>query len=138
VRREFYLPEEDLAFLDALSLPWEALNEGGMQWVVIHDYPVCNGYNIEKVTVAIKIETGYPRTPLDMAYFYPPLVRLDNKAIGALCPQNIDGKVFQRWSRHRTPENPWREGVDDLSTHLCLVDYWFKQEFQKQPNGITA
>lgn len=138
MRRQFQLPEEDINYLESLNLPWEAINEGGMHWVIIDDYPVCPGYNVEKVSVAIKIETGYPRSPLDMAYFFPALQRMDGKGIKALSFQPLDGKQYQRWSRHRTGANPWREGIDDLSTHIGLVSFWFEQEFKKQPNGITA
>jgi len=138
MRRQFHLPEEDITFLESLGLHWEAIVDSGMHWVVTYDYPVFPGYNLKKVTVAIKIETGYPRSPLDMAYFFPALHRSDGKAIGELSIQPIDGKQFQRWSRHRTSANPWREGIDDLSTHMALVSFWFEQEFKKQPNGITT
>lgn len=138
MRKDFQLPEEDVIFLDGLGLSWEAINDHNMQWIIVHDYPVISGYNNEKVSIAVKIETGYPRTQLDMAYFYPALQRLDGKTINATCDQMIDGKQFQRWSRHRTPANPWREGVDDLSTHMALISFWFEQEFIKQANGITA
>lgn len=138
MRKDFQLPQDDVIFLDRLGLPWETLNDQGMQWVIVHDYPVATGYNLKKVSVGIKIETGYPRTKLDMAYFYLALHRLDGKSIKATSVQAIDGKQFQRWSRHRTEANPWREGVDDLSTHLALVSFWFEQEFIKQANGIAA
>lgn len=138
MKKDFLLPQDDLTFLDGLGLPWEAINDRGMQWIVIHDYPVATGYDLDKISVALKIETGYPRTQLDMAYFYPALHRLDRKAINAVSSQSIEGKQFQRWSRHRTAANPWREGVDDLSTHLALVSFWFEQEFIKQANGIAA
>lgn len=138
MRIDFQLPQEDIVFLDNLGLNWEAVNDQGMQWVIVHDYPVADGYNNKKVSVAIKIETGYPRTQLDMAYFHPALQRLDGKAIKAVSDQSIVGKQFQRWSRHRTSVNPWREGIDDISTHLALVSFWFEQEFIKQANGIAA
>jgi Prokaryotic E2 family E len=138
MRRQFQLPEEDIIFLNSLELPWETIVDQGMEWVIIQNYPVCLGYIIENVTLAIKLETGYPRTPLDMAYFFPALQRKDGKGINAISVQPIDGKLFQRWSRHRTPQNPWREGIDDLSTHLSLVSFWFEEEFKKQPNGITT
>src|SRR5690348_3847775 len=135
MKRQFQLPEQDIVYLDSLGLPWEAVNEGGMQWVIIHDYPVPPGYNVRQVSVAIKIESGYPRAQLDMAYFFPTLSRLDGKAINAITFQPIDGKQYQRWSRHRTGQNPWREGIDDLSTHMALVSFWFEKEFIKQPSG---
>lgn len=138
MKRDFLLPQEDIVFLDGMGLPWETINDKGMQWVIVHDYPVPYGYNHETVSVAIKIDTGYPRTQLDMAYFHPAPHRLDGKSINATSNQSIEGKQFQRWSRHRTAANPWREGVDDLSTHLALISFWFEQEFIKQANGITA
>lgn len=138
MRRDFQLPEEDTLFLDNLGLIWEALNDARMQWVIIHNYPVPAGYNVQQVKVAIKMETGYPRTPLDMVYFFPSLNRLDGKRINAVSMQSIGGELFQRWSRHRTPANPWRAGIDDISTHISLISFWFEQEFIKQPNGIAA
>jgi hypothetical protein len=138
MKSDFQLPEEDMIFLNGMGLPWETVNDQGMQWVIIHDYPVAYGFNHQNVSVAIKIETGYPRAPLDMAYFHPALQRIDGKVINAISGQQIDGKQYQRWSRHRTPQNPWREGIDDLATHLALVSFWFEQEFIKQANGIAA
>lgn len=138
MRRDFFLPENDIEYLDSLGLQWETVNEQGMQWVIIRGFPVVKGYNVEFVDVAIKIETGYPRTGLDMAYFFPQISRIDGKTIGAVCDQQIEGKRYQRWSRHRTSQNPWKEGVDDISTHLSLVSFWFTQEFQKRPNGIPS
>jgi hypothetical protein len=137
-RKQFQLPEEDVEFLESLGLSWETLTVPTGLWILIYNYPVCKGYNVETVTVAIKIEPGYPRTQLDMAYFFPSLVRKDGKPIGAISAQQIDGRFFQRWSRHRTGHNPWREGIDNLSTHMGLVSYWFKQEFEKKPNAVPA
>ena len=138
MRRHFQLPEQDVYFLEGLGLQWEAVGDQGMQWVIIHNYPVAPGYNMTSISVAIKIETGYPRAALDMAYFFPFLSRRDGKGINAITTQLIAGVIYQRWSRHRTAANPWREGEDDISTHMSLVSFWFEQEFIKQPNGITT
>jgi len=137
-RRQFALLEEDVEFLDSLGLLWETLSESSGMWLLIYNYPVCGGYNVEKVTAAIKIEPGYPRTQLDMAYFYPGLSRQDGQPIGATSLQQIDGKPYQRWSRHRTGQNPWREGIDNVATHVSLVTRWFRQEFEKRANAIPA
>jgi hypothetical protein len=130
MRRQFSLPEADETFLESLGLLWEAIIENGVRWVFLHGYPVPPGYNHDRVVVAIRVETGYPEAQLDMVYFYPPLARLDGVAIGALSTQPLDGKSFQRWSRHRTGVNPWRPGEDDLSTHLSLVEDWLEREFK--------
>lgn len=130
MRRQFSLPEADETFLESLGLLWEAIIENSVRWLLLHSYPVPPGYNQGSVMVAIRIETGYPEAQLDMVYFYPPLDRLDRVTIGALSTQPLDGKTFQRWSRHRTGVNPWRPGEDDLSTHLALVNDWLEREFR--------
>jgi hypothetical protein len=128
VRRQFQLPEEDTEYLTARGLPWETIFGEGGQWLILRDFPVPSGYNTERVAVAIQITPGYPSAPLDMAYFYPHLCRSNNRGISALSPHNLDGKTWQRWSRHRTPENPWRAGEDSIVTHLALVEWWLEKE----------
>jgi hypothetical protein len=131
MRRDFELPEQDLDHLASLGLSWETFREAGNNWLIIHDYPVPPGYNTSKVKVALQILPGYPVAQLDMAYFYPHLQLANQKTIGAISFQPINGNTFQRWSRHRTPANPWRPGVDDLSTHLASVTHWFERELKK-------
>jgi hypothetical protein len=131
MRRQFSLPEGDEAHLEARGLAWEMVIEGGVQWLIIHDFPAPAGYNQAKVMAAVRIETSYPDTQLDMVYFHPHLARLDGRLIGALASQPLDGKDWQRWSRHRTGQNPWRPGEDDLSTHLALVEHWLERELSK-------
>ena len=50
---------------------------------------------------------------------------------GALSPMTIMGQEFQRWSRHRTGQNPWRPGIDNLHTHLSLVEEWLLREVNR-------
>jgi len=125
------MPEQDVDHLDALGLQWETFRDGGLEWIVVHDFPVPTGYNHEKVDVAIMIPPGYPVAPLDMAYFYPHLQLKNLRTIAAVTFQQILGKLFQRWSRHRTGSNPWRPGIDDLSTHLASITFWFERETKK-------
>ncbi len=130
MRRSFTLPLFDEEYLNRTGFLWETINEGGLPWVLIHEYPVPNGYCQRTTSVALLISPGYPDAQLDMAYFNPALSRIDNKHIGATCIQQIDGKSFQRWSRHRTGENPWRPGIDDIASHMNLVAYWLEREFR--------
>ncbi|MEQ6118919.1 E2/UBC family protein [Reichenbachiella sp. MALMAid0571] len=130
MRRQFALPEEDLDYLTAANLKWETIIEGPHRWLLIHEYPVKDGYNIDSTTAALRIDQGYPNSQIDMVYFFPSISRIDGKPIGALANQSLDGKTYQRWSRHRTGQNPWRPGVDNLETHLMQVDYWMEREFQ--------
>lgn len=126
---DFLLPEEDIEFLEESSYKWETIIVGAQRWLVIDDYPITNGYNVQVAKLALRIDAGYPNSQIDMVYFYPPLSRLDSKPIGALVNQPLKNLNFQRWSRHRTPQNPWRPGIDNLQTHLLLVDYWLQREF---------
>ena len=128
MRRQFRLPPEDEAHLDSLGVPWETVVDANVRWLIVHDRPVPAGYTAERVRVALQIPAGYPDVQIDMVYFEPALARRDGGTIGALTSHPIEGRPWQRWSRHRTPQNPWRLGVDDVAAHLVLVDHWLRRE----------
>jgi hypothetical protein len=129
LRRQFDLLGEDETFLGEYCLSWETIVDGS-PWVLLHDFPAPDGYNLSLVVAAIRLETGYPNAGLDMVYFHPPLARKDGKPIGGTqATQQIDGKAFQRWSRHRTSLNPWKIGYDNLGTHIMLIEDWLQREF---------
>lgn len=130
-RQEFVLPVADATFLDSLNLHWETVHEGGTRWLLIRDWPLPNGFTTAAADIALLLDADYPITQIDMAYFHPQLALSNGRAINALNPQSIEGKSYQRWSRHRTPENPWRMGIDDISTHLALVTTWLERETTK-------
>jgi hypothetical protein len=131
LRRQFDLLPDDEKFLQDYGLNWETIVDGS-QWVLVHDFPTPDGYTASRVTAAIRIETGYPATELNMVYFFPALARKDGKPIGATqAQQELDGKIFQRWSRHRTAQNPWKNGHDNLGTHIFLIEDWLEREFEK-------
>jgi hypothetical protein len=135
MQREFELPVEDKEHLESLEdqgISWETIQESNNNWLLIHNWPVPVGYNEERVSVALSIPSMYPDAQIDMAYFSPSLQRKDGKPINAANQnQLIGGKNWQRWSRHRTAENQWRAGTDNLSTHLTQVKNWFEREFRK-------
>ncbi len=131
-RREFRLPAEDEANLESTGLAWETLVDGGVRWLIVRDRPVSAGYSIARAHTALLIPPAYSDAEIDMVYFDPPLGRADGVPINALAQQQIEGRVWQRWSRHRTPQNPWRPGIDSVATHLLLVDQWLLREFGRQ------
>ncbi len=128
MRREFRLPEADETYLNLRGLPWETILEGSTRWLLIHRYPAPGGYNRLEVSAALLVVPGYPDTGLDMVYVDPHLSLSNGRPIRALATQSIDGKAWQRWSRHRTAANPWRAGFDGIETHLLLVDEWLRRE----------
>lgn len=131
VRRDFGLLAEDEFYLATLGLAWEAILDGGVRRIVIRDWPVPPGYSVLKADVYVRLEAGYPDTQIDMAYFFPHLVRADQRQINALTSEQFGGRDWQRWSRHRTGGSAWRMGEDNLCTHMELVAEWLRAELLK-------
>jgi hypothetical protein len=131
MRREFALPAEDMEWLESRGANYELVREGGVLRVVLYNVPVPPGYQVDRVAVNVRVEAGYPDTQIDMVYFFPDLARTNGRPIGAISPDQFDGKSWQRWSRHRTPANPWRPGIDNLATHFALIHDWLDRETRK-------
>jgi hypothetical protein len=128
MRSQFQLSEEDEQGLAALTLEWETIIEGGTKWLIIRGYPVPEGYNHRQASAALRISPSYPDDQIDMVYFSPALALTSGRAIRQLTPLVIDGKQYQQWSRHRTAQNPWRPGLDNICTHLLQVNNWLDRE----------
>jgi Prokaryotic E2 family E len=127
MRHEFSLPEEDEEYLNSLGMSWETICDGGGQWLLLHNFPFPDGYNCAAGSIAINIPSGYRTAQLDMAYFDPPLNRLDGLPLKQTqAVQQIDGRHWQRWSRHY----PWRAGVDWLATHIAHIKNWLAAGLQ--------
>lgn len=101
-------------------------------WVLIYREAIPAGYNVSEADVAIMIAPGYPPGMLDMAYFSPALV-LANGALprNTQCSASIDDKTWQGWSRHRTPDNPWLPGEDNLESHYFYMRAWLVDELKR-------
>lgn len=128
MRRHFNLHPEDEEELREQGHEWETLVEGSASWLLIPNYQLPAGFNVERACLAIQLPPSYPDTQIDMVYFHPALALRSTKTIGALSTNQLDGRQFQRWSRHRTAANPWRPGHDRITTHLLLVDTWLARE----------
>jgi len=132
-RRQFELPEEDREFFDnRLGLEWEAVKEGDVRRVVIHKFGVPDGYTVTEADLFVRLEAGYPDAQIDMVFFFPHLGLKSGRTIGATTgQQQFDGRSWQQWSRHRTGENPWIPGIDNIERHLLLVREWLDREVRK-------
>jgi hypothetical protein len=127
MRRDFELGPDDARALNALGLAWETVRDGQNLWLIIHDFPIPAGYNIDRARAAIRLDT-YPPGMIDMAYFHPPLSRADGRSINNLTAAQVDGAAYQQWSRHYA----WTSGKDTLGTHVRKVRGWLKHEFRKR------
>jgi hypothetical protein len=122
-RREFSLLAVDEIFLQKSGLKWETLVEQDRRWLMIFDYPIPSGYNVEKTTLLLEIPLQYPAAQIDMFYTYPPLSLQSGRVIE--CTQvraNVYGIEYHGWSRHRGGNSPWDPSTDNVITHLALVE----------------
>jgi hypothetical protein len=116
------LKEEDLKTLNESRKEWELIPWNGNKLLIIRNWDIPSGFNVDKNDVGIVIPLTYPSAQLDMFYFKNPLARADGKQISALSQENFNGEIWQRWSRHRDSSSTWRPDVDDLESHLILLE----------------
>lgn len=125
----FELPVEDQDYAKSLSENLERVLEGGRRWLLLHNFPIPEGYNHNKVTAAVMLPIGYPQSAPDMVYFYPALALTSGKKIHAAeATVTIQGKTYQRWSRHFLTQEPWRPGIDSLETYALMISGWLERE----------
>ncbi len=135
LRRVFPLLLDDIEYLDARGLAWETLFEEPSRWILVRNFPIPEGYNVSYADIAILLPDSYPTTQIDMAYVFPALSLTSGAAINNVdAIQALDNRSFQRWSRHRTQSNPWRPGLDNLGTHIELIEECFLRETTKNGN----
>lgn len=131
-RRQFTLPEEDVELLDGSGLAWETVTEPSGKWLIIHNIALPAELGGGETSAAMQITPGYPSAALDMAYFNPPIRRVDGKAIPCTeSSQPLVGLSWQRWSRHYTSANPWKVGEFNVFTHYLLCRSWLEREARK-------
>ena len=58
MRKQFQLSEEDEECLAALGLEWEAIVEGNTKWLIVHSYPIPDGYNHRQADAALVVLAG--------------------------------------------------------------------------------
>lgn len=128
-RFEFDLPADDAAFLNGLNLRWETLNVSGRLWLLIKQWTPPAPFVPTPCDIAFDL-SSYPAGVIDMAYFFPAIVRTDGKVIPQADHQeSIDGKMWQRWSRHRVDGlNTWNPESDSIATHYAYMLDWFVRE----------
>lgn len=131
-RIDFQLPADDLAYLSDLGHQWEAVQDETQRWLVIRDWRIPKGLTPEVADIALRIESNYPMSQIDMAYFRPALGSTAGVTIPNLTPAQICGETWQQWSRHRAL-NAWRPGVDGLESHLAYVDNFLAEAGGNRP-----
>ncbi|UXJ50305.1 multiubiquitin domain-containing protein [Pseudomonas citronellolis] len=127
-RRDFALLPVDEVHLNESGYCWETFVEGQSRWLVIHDYPLPEGYSPRCVNLALLITAGYPQAMLDMFYLYPAVTLTSGKTIPATeGTATIEGIIYQRWSRHRS----WSPSVDNVVSQLAMADGCLHKEVEQ-------
>ncbi len=130
-QRAFALLPADEAGLAERGLTWSTSVDQGRRWLVLHDVVLPAGFDTAAATIAMEVPPSYPAGEIDMFYVHPHLARLDGVTIPQTqIAQPIDGRSFQRWSRHRGALAPWRPGRDSVLTHLALIDASLAREVE--------
>lgn len=130
LRREFSLLAVDDTHLNATGLKWETVKCEERRWLIIHCYPLLQGYTPATARLAFDIPKDYPQAQIDMFYFDPTVARCDGVAIpNTHVTAVIEEVQFQGWSRHRNGAHPWDPFTDNVATQLALVEHSLAREF---------
>ena len=122
------LPPEDKQYLNTtFPSKWKIESIESECGLIVNDYSLPEGYNFSKADLLILIPNNYPMAHLDMFYLDPGIARKDGKPIEALQDETHLGKKWQRWSRHYQ----WRAGLDDIKTHMYIIENSLKKELKK-------
>lgn len=131
VRHDFSLLDADEDYLTGLSLRWSTVVDNGRRWLILEAYPVPLGYTVNTTKLALEIPPTYPGAQIDMFYVYPPLALASSREIPSTQVRAmIEGVEFHGWSRHRGPGSEWKIGVDNVITHMALVESALQKEVE--------
>ena len=130
-RRDFALLNVDVIYLGRLQLKWETIIEGKRRWLLIHNYPVPVGFTLTATNLVLDIPFSYPGAEIDSFYVYPPLKLKSGRSIPRThLRASLMGLEFHGWSRHRTSANPWDQTIDNVVTHIGLVEASLSKEVE--------
>jgi len=127
MRYEIQLPQADVIALNATKLRWETIRDGGYTWLIIHERPLPQGFDLSRTDTALSIPPMYPDAQIDSVWFSPCPRPRHGAPLHPLSDFRFDGRTWLRLCRHRTKQNAWRPGVDDIASHLAHVDLWLLQ-----------
>lgn len=125
------LPKDD-EYLKQVFGDFRTIIDQGRRWLVVENYQLPDGYSHKQVTLAIEIPSLYPQAEIDMFYTCP-RIYLPNGVTPSCTEveQIIEGKSYQRWSRHRSHVSQWNPVIDSVVTHFSLIEESLLREVQQ-------
>lgn len=119
-----FLPLRDKSFLNGKGFSYREVNDGAQKGIVIDNFPVYpqGKFTADTVSLLILLPIGYPDIAPDMFYTIPTLRFIQTNTLPAQADYMFSsfGTIWQRWSRHSTPD-AWRPGIDGLQSYLQRV-----------------
>ena len=130
--RSFRLLDKDETYLRERGLFWEAFQEDGRRWLILRNFVLPEGYNQSLVDIAVDVPLHYPRAEIDMFHCFPHLTLKAGSVIGETSGRtNIQGQVFQQWSRHLNGQTRWNPTTDSVMTHVAVIEEALLKEVGK-------
>lgn len=129
LRRDFNLLEKDETYLERRNLAWETLIRNRKRWLILRKFSLPNGYDKDSVSIAMDIPDTYPAAAMDMFYCFPSLKLENGRSPDKTDAQiEIEGKQYQRWSRHLNGATRWNPQTDSVISHIAFIeDSFFKE-----------
>lgn len=121
---EDLLPATDLQHLRARGLTFCASISGNFIDVVIPGYGLPPGLDPDTSDLLIRLPAhGWPDVKPDMWWFDPwiKIAATGGYAPASDTPEELQGRRWQRWSRH-FPASNWQPGLDGLGSYLAMID----------------
>ena len=123
------LSDSDQQYLTDKGFEFEALVEGGMILLIIHNFALPSGYQPVAVDLLLRLPLQFPEVGPDMFWTDPVVTYSESggppQATGPNEP--YAGRTWQRWSRH-FGQSLWRPGIDDLRSYLRLIRATLERE----------
>jgi hypothetical protein len=105
------------------------------RFLIFTEFPLPSGtFSVSCCEILVVIPPAYPSQGNDMFWTWPRIERLDGKIIPGTIPaeipegnrdtRTVDGKVFERWSRHwNVGQQVWRAGRDNVVSIINRLSY---------------
>jgi hypothetical protein len=116
------LRAEDHQHLGELGLPFDVSVDAGMIAIIIHGWPLPDGYAPNVTDLLLRLAPGFPDVPPDMYWCDPP-VRVAATGSFPTAADSMEvhlGRTWQRFSRHLAG-GQWVPGRDNLASYLAVV-----------------
>lgn len=129
---QFEVLQKDSEYLKQVFGDFRTIIDQGRRWLIVENYELPEGYSHKQITLALEIPSLYPQAEIDMFYTCP-RIYLPNGVTPSCTEvdQIIEGKIYQRWSRHRSQVSQWNPAIDSVVTHFSLIEESLLREVQQ-------